>query len=213
MAKADVSEYANKAPTDYHKWFAKWIVTEVGYDPENAPSKRAAFLRGVSIATASRPAFMNSDYLEEMREKYGVTKRGPKPRVTEEEEDTRPVRRTSKTTVSTRNPSGTAKTRRKPEPEPEFDEDEFDEDELDENVDESDDEFDEDDNDDDDEFDDDDEEEEPPAPVRRGRPAKKAAAAKRSTPAKRAPAKKAAPAKTTNRKAAKPSDDDDDFVF
>src|ERR1700755_2088543 len=81
----DVTVYATKAPTDYHKAFARWIVSEVGYNPDEAPSLKAAFLRGVSIATVARTAFANSDYLEEWREKTGTAKRGPKPKVEEEE--------------------------------------------------------------------------------------------------------------------------------
>jgi hypothetical protein len=76
----DVTEYADKAPTGYHKAFAKWIVEFVGFDPNEATSKRAAFLAGVSIATAARPAFTDSDFLAEWREESGEAKRGPKPK-------------------------------------------------------------------------------------------------------------------------------------
>lgn len=201
-SRTDVTVYASKPSTDYHKAYAKWIVTEVGYDPESASSKRAAFLKGVSIATAARPAFMESDYLEEWRERTGTAKRGPKGKAEEEA----PVR----------------KTRRQPEPEVVEEDDDFEDEEIDEDeeeeIDEDDDDFEDDedadeDEDDDEEFDDEDEEEleeeeeEAPAPRRRGRPAK-AAPTKRAPAktAKRAPAK--APAKRT-RGAAK----DDDFLF
>lgn len=185
--KADVTVYADKAPTDYHKAFARWIVQEVGYDPNSASSMKAAFLAGVSIATASRPAFMDSDYLEEWREANGVAKRGPKGAAA-------PAK------------AAPAKRTRKAAPEPEAEEFE-DDDELedDEDDDLEDDEFDdEDDDEDEDEFDDEEEEEEEepePAPVKRGRgrPRKTAAA-----PAKAAPAKR-------TRAASKA--DDDEFLF
>lgn len=195
----DVTVYAEKEPTEYHKVFARWIVNEVGYDPNQAASKRQAFLMGVSIATAARPAFMESDFIEEWRAKAGVAKRGPKPRVAEEEAEEAPlVRKTRKAA---------------PEPEPEDeDDDEFDEDEGEE-----DDEFDEDEDDadeDDEDEDEDDEEDEPEPPARtRRQPAKKAVATRKAAPpAKRTAAKKAAPTKTV-RRAAKPAAEDDDFIF
>jgi hypothetical protein len=187
----DVTVYAEKEPTDYHKAFANWIVKHVGYDPNEAGSKRAAFLAGVSIATASRPAFMNSEYLEEWRERNGVTKRGPKGGAAEEA----PANRRSR--------------RAKAEPEPVEDDEEFEDDEEIEDDDEFDDEDSEDDDsEDDDEFDEDEdeeledeeEEEEVPAP-RRTRAVAKAA-----------PAKKAAPRKAAPRKATAKADDDD-FIF
>jgi len=185
---ADVTVYAEKEPTDYHKAFAKWIVTEVGYEPNEATSKRAAFLAGVSIATASRPAFMESDYLEEWREKIGIAKRGPKGNAA-------PAK------------AAPAKRTRKAEPEPEVeDDDDFDEedDEIeDDEFDEEDDEFDSEDDDEEEEDDEEDEEEEeiPAPPARRGRPAKKTAPAK------------AAPAKRATRSAKAATTDDDDFIF
>lgn len=191
----DVTAYAVKPPTEYHKAFARWIVTEVGYDPNAATSKRAAFLAGVSIATAARPAFMDSDFIEEWRASAGVTKRGPKPA----DEDETPK------------PRKTTKAKAVPDPEEDEDEDfpeddEFDEDE--DSDDELDDDSDEDDESDEDaEFDDEDEAEEEPAPKRR-------APAKKVMPARKAarPVKKAAPAKAT-RRPAKPADDDDEYVF
>lgn len=185
----DVTVYADKEPTDYHKAFARWIVKEVGYNPDEAGTKRAAFLRGVSIATAARPAFMDSEFLAEWRESTGQAKRGPKPRV---EEETRAPRTARKATRG-----------RKADPEPEtdeFDDEEFDEEEEGDEFDEEEtDEFEE------DEDTDDEEDEEEAPPVRRGRPAKKTAA-----PAKRTA--KAAPAKATRRRAAAAADDDD-FIF
>jgi len=193
--KTPVTDYATKPATDYHKAFAKWIVTEVGYDPESATSKRAAFLRGVAIATAARPAFMESDFLEEWRAESGVAKRGPKGKAVEETVSLAPKTRTRKAAPVV-------------EPEPE-DEDEFDDEDVDEDedldygdADEDDLDEDDEDSDEDDEFDDEDEVEEAPAPAKRGRPAAKKTAA----PAKRAPAK-AAPA----RRPAKA--DDDEFLF
>lgn len=199
----DVTVYATKEPTPFHKAFAKWIVTEVGYRPSQAESLKAAFLAGVSIATAARPAFNDSEWLETWREENGVVKRGRKraDEITEEPVAEAPKRR--------RKPE--------PEPEPEADEDDDDFDEADDEADEDD--FDDDESDDDSDdadFDDDDDEPEP-APVKRGpgRPRKAAAA----TPAKAQPAArartaqpaKAAPAKATSRRA-KPAADDD-FAF
>ena len=77
--KAALTDYATKPPTDYHKAFAKWIVQEIGFDPNEASTKRAAFLMGVAISTATRPKFQQSDFLDEWREQSGVAKRGPKP--------------------------------------------------------------------------------------------------------------------------------------
>jgi hypothetical protein len=202
--KADVTEYANKPATGYHKAFAKWIVTEVGFDPDSVSSKRAAFLKGVSIATAARPAFNASDAVEEYREKSGEAKRGPKP--------------------ATAKAAAPAKSRRRaPEPEPEeVDEDEdfddededFDDDETDsdEDFDEDDDEESDSDDDEDDEDFDDDEPEEAPAPVRRTKSATRTSRPASGTASTRkgAPAKKAAPAKRTAKPAA---EDDDDFLF
>lgn len=204
--KQDVTEYATKPATPYHKALAKWIVSEVGYDPETAPSLRAAFLKGVSIATAARPAFMQSDFIEEWREKTGETKRGPKPKAAAEEA---PVRRG-----------------RKPAPAPvEEDDDDFDDedevetDDVDEDDDFDDEETDSDDDDeseDDDDFDD--EEEEAPKPRARSVKNNPRAASSRRAPAKAAePARrgrpaKAAPSKPQGRKPAA-QDDDDEFLF
>lgn len=190
--RKDVTEYASKPATPYHKAFAKWIVDEVGFDPDSASSKRAAFLRGVSIATAARPSFNESEFIEEWREKTGEAKRGPKPATEKAAASSVPARRRKAA----------------PEPEP-VDEDEFDEDEEEELDDEDefeDEDSDEEDDSDDDDFDDEDDEPEPePAPKRRGRTAKTAPA-----PVARA-ARKATPAKSARSKPA--VDDDDDFLF
>lgn len=185
----DVTQYADKTPTPYHKTLARWIVTEVGYDPNSAGSKREAFLMGVSIATASRPAFMESSFLEAWRAESGQNKRGPKPK-----DDAETVRKSNRQVVSDE------------EFEPADDEEYEDDEELedDEDADEYDDEDDaDDDEDDDDEFDDEEEEvEEAPKPAaRRGRP-----------PGKRAPAK-AAKATATRRTRSTSTADDDDFMF
>lgn len=112
----DVAQYAEKDPTPLHKTFARWIVKEVGYDPDDAPSKRQAFLRGVSIATVARNAFTGSQYLADWREETGEAKRGPKPAA-------------QKATTAT-------KGRRKPAPEPEPEEVEDEAEWTDEDVDE-----------------------------------------------------------------------------
>lgn len=79
-AGRDVTQYAEKAPTAFHKFFARWITEQVGYVPEDAKTKRAAFLAGVSISTAARQAFQASPELAEWREETGEAKRGPKPK-------------------------------------------------------------------------------------------------------------------------------------
>jgi hypothetical protein len=196
-ASKDVTEYADKPATGYHKAFAKWIVQEVGYDPDSASSLRAAFLKGVSIATAARPAFNASDAVEEYREKSGEAKRGPKP-------------------AAAKAPASRRKAAPVVDEDDDFDEED---DTLDDAEDESDDDdFDEEDDnetDSDDEDDDFDEEEpeEAPAPVRRtkatsrtSRPASGTASTRKGAPAKKA----AAPARRT--KAAAPADDDE-FIF
>lgn len=197
----DVTQYASKEPTGYHKAFARWIVRDVGYNPKDANSLSEAFLMGVSIGTAARPAFQNSAFLEEWREASGEAKRGPKAKTAEQQ------RRSQREVVS--------------DDEFEDDDDEF-EDEDSEDTD--DDEFeDESDSDDDDEFDDEDEdefeddddgfedEEEEPAPPKRGRPAstRKAATTRGASTQRRtsAPSKKPA----TRSKAARANDDDEDL--
>ena len=110
----DVTQYADKEPTEFHKCFARWITTEVGYDPNAARSKREAFLMGLSIATAARPAFSSSQYLEDWRAESGEAKRGPKP----------------KNQQSTTKSKG----RSKPAPEPEPEEDEVNDDWTEEDI-------------------------------------------------------------------------------
>lgn len=85
-AQRDVTQYADKPATDFHKFLARFIVNQIGYDPDSAKSKRAAFLAGVSIATAARPAINASDELAEWRKEMGVAKRGPK---RDEQEETK----------------------------------------------------------------------------------------------------------------------------
>lgn len=200
-AGPDVTRYASvDAITDYHKALARWIVSEVGYDPDSAPSKKIAFLRGVAIATVARRAFQESDYIEEWRAKNGINKRGPKPAVAEVEEAP-PAR----------------KRRAAPEPEPEVEE-EFEEEDFEEAEDEEDaeaedfeEEEEEEEFEDEEDAEEEDFEEPEPAPAPRKRAAAKAAPA----PTKRAPAKKTAtpaPAKRGRPAAAAPADDED-FAF
>lgn len=82
----DLSQYQNYEPTAYHKIYATWLVKEVGYRPSAAASAKEAFLQGVALATACRPTFNDSEFLEEWREKNGVAKRGPKPKAAVEPE-------------------------------------------------------------------------------------------------------------------------------
>lgn len=155
-AQNDVTAYASKAPTDYHKAYARWIVQEVGYDPNEASSLKAAFLAGVSIATAARGEFMKSDYLEQWREEQGIQKRGPKPKSAPEPDES---------------------------DDDDFDDDDADESDDDDFDEDSDEDSDEDESDDDD-FDED--EEETPAPRRGGpaKVATKRAPAKKAAPAR-----------------------------
>lgn len=88
-AVKDVTMYADKEPTGYHKAFARWIVDEVGYNPKG-DSAQKAFLMGVSIATAARASFQSSEALEAWREQTGEAKRGPKPKNTSAKRETVP---------------------------------------------------------------------------------------------------------------------------
>lgn len=185
----DVTQYADKPATGYHKAFASWIVKEVGFSLEGL-SPKAAFLAGVSIATAARAAFQESDFLEEWREKNGESKPGPKPAAAK----AAPTRR--------QKPA--------PEPEPEEDDEEWEEDETEEDEFDSEDDSDE----ESDEEDWDDEEEPAPAPKpRAGRgPVKPSAPAGKSRTASGA-APRRAPAKATSGRKPKPAADDDAFIF
>lgn len=191
MAKWAESE----AVTDYHKAYARFIVREIGYNPDES-SPRVAFLRGVAIATLARTAFAQSEFLAEWRTKNGVAKKGPKPKAAVElDEDDEEY-----------------------EDEEDTDAEDFEDEDADE-ADEDED-FDEDEDDEDEDFEEEDEE---PAPVKRGpgRPRKVAVPAAEA-PVKRGPgrprkavaaapakATKAAPAKRT--RAAAPADEE--FVF
>jgi hypothetical protein len=202
----DISRWATQAPTDYHRKFAQWIVREVGYNPDDAKSLRAAFLAGVSIGSVARNAFMGSDFLADWRKSEGLAKPGRRP--------------------ASETPAPTTK-RRKP-PVEEFDDDDEDEsgddefaDDVEEDTDEDgDDEFaddvdaDDDDANEYDEYDDDgddDEAEEAPAPApkRRGRPASKPAPTRRAATAAR---KSGVPPRGKARTAPVKADDDD-YVF
>lgn len=186
-AGRDLSIYQDYEPTAYHKAFATWLVKEVGVKISSFETTKEAFLQGVALATAARPAFNDSEFLEAWREKTGVAKRGPKPKVEEPEDE---------------------------DFEDEDESDEIDEEDDDDDFEDDDDESDE--EDDDEGFDDEDEEPEQ-APVKRGpgRTRKAAPTAVEPAPrrgrsaAKAAPAK-AAPAKATRARASKSSDD---FVF
>jgi cobalamin biosynthesis protein CobT len=207
-AKRDVTQYADKPASDYHKAYAKWIVTDVGYDPNSAASKRAAFLAGVSIATAARSAFMESDYLEDWRADNGIAKRGPKPK---DDADSR--RRSNRQDVSDDEFEDDSDEDFEDDDEEadEDDDDEF-EDDSDEDDDESDDDEDDDEDEegDEDEFEDDDEEEEEPAPKRRGRPASSAVKTGTRGSTRGTKAKPAATAKGRRTATAK---DDKEFLF
>ena len=191
----------SKVPTDYHKQFARWIMKECGFNPEEMKSKTYAFLYGVSIATASRPIFMKSDFLADWREETGQAKRGPKSSAQ------KPIRRGS-TKVADDDEFDETDDDDEFEDDVEDDDDEFDDESEDESE-EDDDEFDDESEDDDDEFEDDEEEPEPP---KRGRSAasRKAATTRGASGQRRtsAPSKKPA-----TRGKAKAAVDDDDFVF
>jgi hypothetical protein len=169
-ATKDLSQYADKPATGYHKAFAGWLVREVGVDL-NGMSVKSAFLKGVSLATTTRAAWASSDALVEYREKSGESKPGRKPAA---ERSAPPAR----------------KRRPEPEPEPEQDDDDFEDesDDFDDEAPESDDDFDGE-SDDADDFDDD--EEPAPAPKKRA-PVNKRSAAKRAPASRRPAAKKPA---------------------
>jgi hypothetical protein len=219
----DVTEYATKEPTDYHKAFARWIVNEVGFDPKTA-SPMKAFLMGVSIATAARPKFMDSDFLAEWRESSGQAKRGPK---TSEDKTVGKAKPKSSKVVE--------------EDEDEFedddedfeDESEEDDDDFEDDEDESDEDEDEDedsDEDDDDDFEDEDDEDEsdedddedledeeeelPPAKKRPVKNAAKSGSRGATRTGTRSAATKGRPAKgSTKGKAKSSSDDADEMLF
>lgn len=226
----DVTDYATKEPTEYHKAFAKWIIQEVGFEPNDARSKRSAFLMGVSIATAARPAFQSSEWLENWREQTGEAKRGPKPKDATEEIASNAKRKSNRAVVSDAEfedgeDEELYRAADDIDDDDDDDDDDLDEEEFDSEDDDDDDDEDEDDDDEDEDFEDDDEDEEepPPPPVKRrpGRPAKAAprsrtASTSQASATKRAPVKgtgKGAPAKASTRTKAKPADDDDDFLF
>jgi len=177
-AKRDVTQYADKEATPYHKAFATWLVREVGVKLSGLSTKEA-FLAGVSTATAARNSFMDSEFLAEWREKNGVAKRGPKTADAE--------RRSNRAVVSDDEFEDDT------DDEVDEDDDDFEDSDDADEADEDDDDFDDDDETDDDDDDDfeDDEVEEAPAPAR-----------------KRAPAKAVATKGTRRKATAKDDDDD-----
>jgi len=216
----------DKEPTDYHRWFATFIVREIGYNPKEADSPSAAFLAGIRLALTARTSFMESDFLEAKREEFGIKKRGPKAKgqdVDEDEEEETSVR-SRKAPAKKAAPASKRRSSKAQEEEDEFEEEteededeEFEEEDSDEEFDDDEEEEDEDEEfeeeEEDDDFEDEETEEEPSPPARSrrstartaGSPAKKAVA-KKATPVKRASAKKAAaPARKTATKKAAPA--------
>jgi hypothetical protein len=188
---ANPADYAELAPTPYHKGFAKWLVEQTGYEPTN----RKDFLKAVQFACDLRNGALGYNSVGN----------------DEVEEEEAPVRKTVSRKGSASKATGAgAKTRRAApveEPEEEDWEEEEVDDEEEEFEDDADDaeEDDDDDDDDDDDWEDDEEEEEEeaaPAPKRRA-PAKKSAPAKTSASSRTASARNAA--KPTARKAASPA--------
>lgn len=203
---------ADKDATDYQKWFARYITLEVGYDPDSASSKKAAFLAGIRLALTARTAFMESDFLEELREKHGINKRGPKPKDQDEETPRKGTK---------------AKGKKAKDEDPEDDEFEDDDEEIEDDEEEDDDEFEDDESEDDDEDEDeeedddededeeeDDEEEDEPAPkkAKGKKPVAKKAPAKKAAKKAVKPAKKATPAKKAGAKKSS-NKEDDEFLF
>ena len=186
---ANPADYADLAPTPYHKAMAKWLVEETGYEP----TSRKDFLKAVQMTCDLRNGALGFNAAQ-----------------TEEEPAEKPVvRRKGAASQATKATAG--KTRRAaPVEEPEEEEWEETEDlEEDEIEDEEEDEEDpEDETDDDDDWEDEADEEEPaPAPKQR-RPVKKSApAATRQGAATRKPAAKKA---ATGRR---PKASDEDFTF
>lgn len=208
--KTDLTAYADKPATEYHKAFARWLVQTTGWRPSQADSSAQAFLKGVALSSVLRTEFMGSEYLAAWREENGFTKRGPKTAPVEDEPET--------------SDDDFEDDESDDEEDSEFEDDSNDEDDEDSDEDEFDDESDDEDesDDDEDEFEDD----EPPAPKTRKPAGRKAAPAKRQTPAKptakaaaparRTPARKAAPkpaAAPKTRRAKPAAADGEDFIF
>jgi hypothetical protein len=211
--KMDVTGYATKAPSDYHKAFAKWAVEVVGYEPRN----RKDFLMGIAIATAARSRFMQSDFLAEWREETGQAKRGPKT-------TDKPVTRAKAKKVESEDEEDFEDEddfEDEVDDEEDFEDDDSDEDEDEFGDDDEEDDSEEDDDDSEDEEDDEDEwedeeEEEPvkPAPKRRGTPAK--ATRSRATGnarGSRGGAAKARPKAATAKSKATAEEVEDDYIF
>ncbi len=162
------AKYSGRKATDYHRQFARWLVTVVGIKPSECENLNQAFLLGLQMGIVSRPDFMASDFLRNFREENGLIKPGRLPvaeeAVTPEDDEPEEVEEDEF------------------DDEPEEDEEEFDEEEFDEE--------------DEEEFEE--PEPEPVKPVRRVKkptpapvPARKVAPKK--VVAKKAPARKAAP--------------------
>jgi hypothetical protein len=206
----DPADYAEKAPEQYHKDFAKWLVEVTGYNP----TSRKDFLKAVQFACDLRNGALGFNSVgteeEEPAPKPVVRKRGA----------------ASQATKATAGKTRRAAPVEEPEEEEEWeetedleeDEEEFEGDDEPEDEDESDE-----DDEDDDDWEDEEEEEEAPAPVKR--PAKKAPAkaapaktrASSSTAARSnartGAAKKAAPAKKAATGTRRPKPSDEEFTF
>lgn len=182
-------KYVGRRPTDYHKQFARWLVSVVGVKPSECENLNQAFLLGLQMGIVARPDFMTSDFLKDWRESNGMTKPGRLPGKTEAVQDEDEV----------------------DEPD-EFDDDEFEEDEEDEEDDEEDDDEEEDEEDEEDEEEEIEPEPEPVKPTKRPKRAAKAVTPRSA--AKKAPttsAAQGAKAKARLKAVAAQAVADDDF--
>lgn len=216
---------ANKDATDYHKWFARFLTTEVGYDPDSASSNKAAFLAGIRLALTARTSFMESDFLEELREKHGINKRGPKPKGSDED-DTPQKGKKAKKKAKDEDPEDDEfddeddEETEDDESDEDDDEEEDDDDSEEDDEDDSEDDEDDEDEDDDEEDEDEDEEEDEPTPPKKSKgkkPVAKKAPAKKAAPKKAtkkdAPAKKGDKASSKGAKKVSKKEADDEFLF
>jgi hypothetical protein len=68
----DYSIYLDKEPTDLQERFVPWLIEKVGYDPNGAKTKAAAFAAGVRLAVSLRIPFQASPENREATEQRRV---------------------------------------------------------------------------------------------------------------------------------------------
>ena len=77
------AKYSGRKATDYHRQFARWLVTVVGIKPSECENLNQAFLLGLQMGIVARPDFMASDFLRNFREENGLVKPGRLPQAEE----------------------------------------------------------------------------------------------------------------------------------